>query len=359
MEPQVKIPRLMESNTMKIDLYIKDIKTEKPLKAVLSDEITQAISLIKVFTGHLRDVKDISKTVLLLNEKLPIKELQHLKRVKQGEIVICPVSYLEDNCSIEKYVNLIDEYLTNVFDSFQVVQVPLRPPKLKMQYDDSRKYWPCNFHPDKYLEKLVSNEFFIEKEIKLHRRYMELTFVIAKWYIHNNNLNEEDLLDGINTTVVVDPSINSVVAVSFDNRQNNPIQHSVMLAIDNVSKTQNGGAWSNNIEVDNDTLIDLKLLEYLKEMFTDISFGYRKFISKGDIDFNISMEVDGPYLCTGYHVYIIKEPCVMCSMALVHARVKKVFFCIENRRDGALLSKAKLQTLSSLNHRFEVFTGFL
>ncbi|CAA2967331.1 probable inactive tRNA-specific adenosine deaminase 3 [Olea europaea subsp. europaea] len=45
-----------------------------------------------------------------------------------------------------------------------------------------------------------------------------------------------------------------------------------------------------------------------------------------------------PYLCTGYDIYslLLWEPCTMCAMALVHQRIKVIFYAFPNARDGAL-----------------------
>ena len=44
----------------------------------------------------------------------------------------------------------------------------------------------------------------------------------------------------------------------------------------------------------------------------------------------------------------------MCSMALLHSRVKRVVFS-QLSLDGALLSVDRLHTRPGINHRFEVF----
>ncbi|CAG4963457.1 unnamed protein product [Colias eurytheme] len=362
-QPPIKKAKLDEADMfLTIDKYINLIETtEKTLKVVLNEEVSAPLPITKVYVGHIKDVKAISKTVLLLNEKMPLKELQHLKRVKKQEIVLCQSSYLKD-ISIEQYLVECDEKLTDTFDSFKEIDVPLLPPKLKSQFEDTRKYWPCNFHPDKYLEKLFSDNVFTAEENESHRLYMRLVFVVAKWFCEKEGIsinNETSKVStDLNVTVIVDPSINSVVAIATDNRIKHPIQHSAMLAIDNVARTQKGGAWDIDHKQDEDTFIDLELLTFLKMEFRNIKFGHRKFVSKRDSE-GIEVSEEGPYLCTGYYVYMLREPCVMCSMGLVHARAKRIFFCFDNEEDGALKSKAKLQTVASLNHHFEVFTGFL
>ena len=61
------------------------------------------------------------------------------------------------------------------------------------------------------------------------------------------------------------------------------------------------------------------------------------------------------YLLTGYDVYLTQEPCLMCSMALVHSRVSRVFFMEPLPQKGGLYSLCRLQNVRSLNHAFEVF----
>lgn len=62
------------------------------------------------------------------------------------------------------------------------------------------------------------------------------------------------------------------------------------------------------------------------------------------------------YYCTGLHLYISHEVCVMCAMALVHSRIAMVFYQSEDRHFGALGSLYRVHLHDSLNHHFQVFT---
>ncbi|KAL5538975.1 hypothetical protein UlMin_043313 [Ulmus minor] len=62
-----------------------------------------------------------------------------------------------------------------------------------------------------------------------------------------------------------------------------------------------------------------------------------------------------PYLCTGYDIYLVWEPCTMCAMALVHQRIRRIFYAFPNPKAGALGSVRRLQGEKSLNHHYAVF----
>jgi tRNA-specific adenosine deaminase 3 len=66
-----------------------------------------------------------------------------------------------------------------------------------------------------------------------------------------------------------------------------------------------------------------------------------------------------PYLCTGYDAYMTHEPCIFCSMALLHSRVRRVFYLHPNKEHGGLGSQYMLHQERSLNHRFRVYRAIL
>ncbi|KAL6012289.1 hypothetical protein ACLOJK_002768 [Asimina triloba] len=79
-----------------------------------------------------------------------------------------------------------------------------------------------------------------------------------------------------------------------------------------------------------------------------------------DISMNGSTSVlMRPYLCTGLDIYLVWEPCTMCAMALVHQRIRRIFFAFPNPHSGALGSVHRLQGERSLNHHYAVFRVML
>lgn len=295
------------------------------LKPIVDDSITSNIPQVDATVCRIKDKKHISRLVLELNEKLPVPSLQHLKRVYKDEILLYLSSEKGDKSLLETTVDVTGLDLTSV----RQVKVPLIPPKTRNQYIDASRTWPCAFHEDKYIEKLLSNRLFNASELEEHCTWMREAIVAAE---------RSQTPVG---AVVVEPVTKTVLAVASDDRESNPMKHSVMVVVDLVARTQGGGLWPVK-EGDFVCSKDAKKLTVIH--------------SKRNQD-GVEKPV-GPYLCTGYDLYITREPCTMCAMALVHSRVRRVFYGSVNK-SGALGTLTKVHLLKDLNHRYEVFKGLL
>src|SRR6185437_8465971 len=67
----------------------------------------------------------------------------------------------------------------------------------------------------------------------------------------------------------------------------------------------------------------------------------------------------GSYRLTDTTLYVTLEPCAMCAMAIVHARVRRLVFGAWDPRAGAAGSVTDIFALAGLNHRVDVFGGVL
>lgn len=65
------------------------------------------------------------------------------------------------------------------------------------------------------------------------------------------------------------------------------------------------------------------------------------------------------YRLTGATLYVVKEPCVMCAGAIVHARLARVVYGARDDKTGAAGSAFNLVASERLNHRAEVVGGVL
>ncbi|PIQ43998.1 MAG: tRNA adenosine(34) deaminase TadA [Gammaproteobacteria bacterium CG11_big_fil_rev_8_21_14_0_20_46_22] len=67
----------------------------------------------------------------------------------------------------------------------------------------------------------------------------------------------------------------------------------------------------------------------------------------------------GNYRLLDTTLYVTLEPCAMCAMALVHARVKRLVFAASDPRTGACGSVFQLASNEALNHRLSIESGVL
>ena len=58
-------------------------------------------------------------------------------------------------------------------------------------------------------------------------------------------------------------------------------------------------------------------------------------------------------------LYVTMEPCVMCSGAIVTARIRRLVFGTRDIRFGAVRSKFRIADSDLLNHRVEIVEGVL
>ncbi|XP_055086584.1 probable inactive tRNA-specific adenosine deaminase-like protein 3 isoform X1 [Periophthalmus magnuspinnatus] len=289
---------------------------------VLSDELSQDVELVDAFAAPILDKKQTSKLVQQLNTLHPLTSLAHLKRVRPCknkdsphalEILICSVNDADEPC----HFDCSNAGLGEPF----AVKIPRTPPLTRRQFEQASEHWPTCFHEVKQVTAALRGELFNAKQKAKMRDYMMLAIDSAK--------AGKDLGMSAVGAVVVDPSSDKVIAVGHDCSKDHPLQHAVMVCIDLVAKSQGGGC-------------------YTYEKYPGCKFNSPDLENK----------TPQPYICTGYDLYVTKEPCVLCAMALVHSRIGRVFFGIRSE-DGAMGTKFKIHTRKDLNHRFEVFKGVL
>lgn len=260
-----------EPNTKRIKLDSTTDTTSFQIKSILSDDLLKPIDTIDVYTMSIIDSKDITEIMSEVNKLLAVPNLQHLKRIKKREMILCPVKdvanlaiesdsffdrvnhFLPDTMtrqSLNEMVKLLldlsadassnksilceylrmkgfkDEMIEKLTSNVTVSPVPTIQPKLRWQYSITTEQWPCKFHLNKQLENLHNHNAFNENEKNFHIQFMELSLFIS------SNTNDKSV------GVIVDPRNKHIVAVGGTRIDLHPLMHCSMVLIDMVSITE-------------------------------------------------------------------------------------------------------------------------
>ncbi|XP_029315636.1 putative inactive tRNA-specific adenosine deaminase-like protein 3 [Cottoperca gobio] len=304
---------------------------------VLSDEESQDVELTEAFAAPIVNKKETSRLLRELSSLYPMNGLQHIKRVRAVkekphplEVLVCLVCDAPDMkvVTIESLLPSEGVRRDALGEPF-LVKVPARPPLTRPQFELVSKHWPTSFHEDKQVTVALRGELFSPSQKARMHMYMTSALTVAKAAIE---LGMEPV-----GAVVVDPATERILAVGHDCRGDHPLHHAVMVCIDLVARSQGGGCYP----VDR--------------------YPACRFTSPSSDTFQNGPGAEAssqPYICTGYNLYVTREPCVMCAMALVHSRIGRVFYGTASA-DGALGTKYRIHSQKDLNHHFEVYKGVL
>ncbi|XP_065344763.1 probable inactive tRNA-specific adenosine deaminase-like protein 3 isoform X1 [Cloeon dipterum] len=279
----------------------------------LSDEVP----VTKSFVCDILDAKSTGKVIQILNSKYPEPRLSHLKRVNSDKKKnLLQVLLTEEKETLEKILQCFSEKEIRVSEPF-VVTVPAEGAKTKRQNQFATCLWPVAvFTADKYLESVIEGSNFSEKDKSEINNLMVVALKAAE---RSKKLGGK----GVGAVVAFK---GKVLGVGCDLRTRHPLKHACAAVLDMVSWVKQGRQgdpppWA----------------------APDLA----------ECDF-ATLRAPESYLCTNYDVVVTREPCTFCAMALLHNRVKRVFYgCAATQ--GALGSRVKLHTLPGINHRYEVF----
>ncbi|KAL3648964.1 hypothetical protein CASFOL_005367 [Castilleja foliolosa] len=358
-------------------LKIIHIPEKPPVLPHLQDTVDVLVSVI--------DPKHTNTIVRKLNHIAPLEGLRHVKRVNktrldggkyQLAVVLCMTfgNDGESNCMPEDVLELVNTYQLSTFTTKVCKYAPLT----KEEWVEQCKLWPTSFHPPTYNIDGITG--FSEEDSLSVFNFMKLAVRMAK--------SDTSV---VNVAVIVNPSTGHVIASARDHvlscnateydankiprdpicknvaclhplgwieqqsRSNpvswHPLQHAAIVAIENSAARDRRLFPASDQEDDE---VSCTTGSPLKRQKVNTTVEDDERMENGS-----QCDSTRPYLCTGNDIYFVWEPCTMCSMAIVHQRIKRVFYAFPNPNDGALGSVHRLQGERSLNHHYAVFRVLL
>ncbi|CAE5963777.1 unnamed protein product [Arabidopsis arenosa] len=365
---------------------------------------------VKVYASVIKP-KFANTIVRQLCKIAPLEDLRHVKRVKKkilpdrGEtqltVILCLAPEHNDplNDLPPDVQQLVDPYELSPF----ITQVCKYAAVSKEEWEEQSKIWPTSFHPPTYNIDGIGG--FSEEDTQSICKFMRVVIDMA--------VSGHKPL--VNAAVIVDPSVRRIIASETDQvyalsapRDNTsagtrPFKETGEICLNGILEKQNGSLyavaclnpwqWSlqphdtencsqwhplrhaSMVAIESSSARDRHLFPNSSESFrpdhvqpsnTDSLAKKQKTSSQSpDVQIDSGEEtlrdtsMERPYLCTGYDIFLLLEPCTMCAMALVHQRIKRIFYAFPNPTTGGLGSVHRLQGEKSLNHHYAVFRVLL
>jgi tRNA-specific adenosine deaminase 3 len=179
---------------------------------------------------------------------------------------------------------------------FKIVKrfLPITQPITEKQHNICKSLWSVNFQPTYYSNMVYTHKGSEQEEI----------FKIIK----EMQANKYDCL-------VYDSFNKKIISTAISKKSVNPISHSLMNLIHSYSSR---------------------------------SISCKTHSSNEDLKFTEQ------YFMENMYAFSMNEPCPMCSMALTHSRIKRLYY-INKSDNGAIESKLKLCNYENLNHSYMCF----
>ena len=293
---------------------------------------------------HSREAEDGHESLPIESHQIEKARPPGTNTTSEGQtlyLLICAASVVAPE-EVSNIVSSTRAFQGSKHFNIHIITVPATPPTSEEQAKQwSHDYWPTVYkkhNPNGPHPSIVT------------RAEDEIRPLVGKWMALATQVGLESSEMSIGEqigAVIVDRNIGreAVVAVvagdarwtgsSLDSRDGsgNVLAHSVMRAIGLVARKR------------------LMLLqEGGRSMATSKTFLDHPLTQTEHAYFTQDTLKPGGYLCTDLEIYLTHEPCVMCSMAIIHSRFTKVIFGRRMPRTGGLMTEATDDCIDGLRY---------
>lgn len=236
-------------------------------------------------------------------DEMPLTHVKRLNKIEgQEKVVIRTILSSQQFLTTEEEVSIfLKTNLAQDLDfNIQTIDLPrYLPPTKDIALDWSKKYWPMAWRGSPNHQFLQTVNIDVTAEQKMVEKLIELSSDDNRYSV----------------TIICDPQNHEILTIGYDSTHTHPLGHSVMNAIANIA--------NNELE--------------------------RRNGDRNNKDDNMG------YLCHNLLVYTTFEPCVMCSMALVHSRIGQLVYLQALPKTGGIESSYCIGDMDGLNWKFNIW----
>ncbi|KIY44791.1 cytidine deaminase-like protein, partial [Fistulina hepatica ATCC 64428] len=280
------------------------------------------------------DPKQLSQVLgWLKSSGLETDELKHLKRVNKRDGII---SVLLSTSPLPPSDISSDLSVTGPYS----VKVPTSAALTPISLAHKNALWPTVYAPRRKDEAAL----WTRGRVGWMWNAMKATIAGALWSQSTGELPIYSFVCGGGDSLDI-PEAVTFGAGDGRTSSNHPLRHAVLDVIRQIaeyraSAVEDTASSSNSVSA-----------EDTRDLVPDNGF---PVLSPSPTPSSGSPQNGSNYLLTSLTLFTTHEPCVMCSMALVHSRVKRVVYLYPMEKTGGCGGLTRLPSLPGINHRFQI-----
>lgn len=259
--------------------------------------------------------------------------------------LVCPTSVITDQDLHTIFSSVEPSLGIDVEPHLHTIPVPLYPPSSEKQAKDwSQVYWPTVYkggntfgpHPALVARALEDVRSRAGRCMSLARRAGKEVSMVAIGEPIGAVIVDRSGDEGASVVAVVGDARWHLIDKAEEQGNGNVTAHAVMRAIGMVAKKRRAllrkGLADERYSEESHMGADRPLTPLEHDMYT-----------------TSTVASDG-YLCLDLELYITHEPCVMCSMAILHSRFSRVIFGQRMLCTGGLIAVSENNSASKINN---------
>ncbi|PCH39935.1 hypothetical protein WOLCODRAFT_136570 [Wolfiporia cocos MD-104 SS10] len=308
-----------------------------------SDDEEDEIHAVRTEHAWVVDIPDARQTTVMLRwlkqSGLETPSMAHLKRIRrQGDKMTILLAYTRDCLDLPTLppdVDLPQPY---------VIAVPCSAALTLMSLAHKNTYWPTVYAPRRKNEteewsrgKVMWAYEAMIRVMKAAQQAQQMGELPTATYVP---------IPYDEGTRIATQLTEPIFAHDTRQSQAHPLRHAILNVVRTIADLRASPKNTENSAVSATTSSETQAVAAPSSLPIPI---------ENDADANdVSPRNGAHYLLTSLTLFVTHEPCVMCSMALLHSRVKEIFYLVPMNSTGGCGGVACVPKLHGVNHRFGI-----
>ncbi|TIA90551.1 hypothetical protein E3P99_01529 [Wallemia hederae] len=243
-----------------------------------------------------------------------------------------------------------------------ILRVPSRRATTPEEYTACQKYWPVSFTPKAQFVNGFTYDYWDSRKLDWVMNGLDTAKALAMEAKERGELPIAAHVSSPPLDIPIPPGYPpptpNMTALGYDTRcsSGNPLNHAIFNCVRKVGELR--------YKADAETTTMNGSGSNVDKRDSEVSDSNNSSTTSSSSSTTIQPTLSGinacqngaEYLCTSLTLFATHEPCMMCAMALVHSRVRDIYYLRKSKSSGGCGSVYSVHEMQNLNHHFEAWS---